>query len=136
MPNEHTVTGCLVSFAQQNGFVDIQFKDSPHSRDDIISARKQYFSPEAQLGLARVTFASGGEHEDSEPFDMVILYDEDLHRSKTCPYLALKLINREAFVSLDRDNYMDVMKSVEFIITKIKPANKDDNASTSADKDN
>jgi hypothetical protein len=112
MPNQHTVTACLVSFARQNGFVDLQFKDSPHNRDDVLSAGKKYFSPEAKLKLARLTFARGGKPE-SEPFDMVIMYDEDLHGSKMCPYLALKLINKEKFVSLDRDHYMDVMKSVE-----------------------
>ncbi|KAG2130575.1 hypothetical protein BD769DRAFT_1386967 [Suillus cothurnatus] len=134
IPNQHTVTACLVSFAQQNGFVNLQFKDSPHNRDNVLSAGKKYFSPEAKLKLARLTFARGGKPK-SEPFNMVIMYNKDLHGSKMCPYLALKLINKEKFISLDRDHYMDIMKSVEFIITKIKLANNDGDVSTLTKQD-
>lgn len=113
MPDEHTVTACLVSFTQQNGFVDIQLGDGPHDREDVFSAAKQYFSPDARLEVARVTFSSGGEH-DTEPYDMAIIYDRELHGDKRCPYLALKLIEKEKIESLSRDHYMDVIKSVEW----------------------
>lgn len=112
MSNNHTVTTCLLSFANENGFVDIQLQNNHYDHHNVSSAAKKYFSPEVHLEEARITFLSGGQPED-EPYDMVILYDQDLHGTKTCPYLAFKVINKDRMTSIGREHYMDLMKVVE-----------------------
>jgi hypothetical protein len=113
MADEHTITACLVSFAQQNGFVDLQLKNGPLYRPNILKAGKKFFAPDAQLAEARVTFDTGGEPEN-KPFVMIVLYDRELHGTKECPYLALKLVNKDKIINLGKEHYMDVIKSVEW----------------------
>ncbi|KAG1839107.1 hypothetical protein DFJ58DRAFT_845794 [Suillus subalutaceus] len=124
MADEHTVTTCLVSFAQHNGFVNLQINNGPLHHRDVLSAGKIFFAPDVQLVDARVTFGSDGGPED-KPFDMVVLFDRGLHGTKECPYLALKLIDKEKIINLGREDYMNVMKSVEYVIARIQPADNE-----------
>lgn len=112
MSNEHTVTACLVSFAQQNGFVDVQLNEGQLTQQNLFSAGRKFFRPEAQLKGARIAYSNGGESE-GEPFDMIVLYDQGLHGKGACPYLAFKSINRSAIINVSRGDYMEVMRAVE-----------------------
>jgi len=111
-PSVQTVTACLVSFAQENSFVDIQLKDKPLTQQNLFSAAYWFFAPEAELKAAKIAYSSKDEGKDN-PFDMIILFDHELHGKQMCPYLAVKAINNEKITNLGREDYMEVMRVVE-----------------------
>ncbi|KAG1880091.1 hypothetical protein F4604DRAFT_1679203 [Suillus subluteus] len=131
--DEQTITACLVSFAQENGFVDIQLKKEPLTQKNLFAAAHKFFIPGAKLKGARVAYSSSGNGGDNA-FDIIILFDQGLHGQQVCPYLAVKSINRDTITNLGRDDYMEVMRAVEFVMAKILPKGDGQEASISNQK--
>ncbi|KAG2145274.1 hypothetical protein DEU56DRAFT_754130 [Suillus clintonianus] len=124
MSTKETVTGCLVSSAPVNGFVEVQLNDSPLTHRNILSAARKYFTEEAQLKEVRISLEAGGE--DDKPFQMIVIFDNLLHGSMKCAYLALKLIDENNVADLNHQDYMTVIRCIDCLLTKIPAANKEE----------
>ncbi|KAG1721642.1 hypothetical protein EDB19DRAFT_1917169 [Suillus lakei] len=128
MSNKQTVTGCLVSFAPVNGFIEVQLNNGPPNHKNILSAARKYFAEEAQLKEVRISLDSGGEED--LPVQMIVVFDNLLHGSMKCPYLALKLIEKEKIMNLNNKDYMTVIRCINYILMKIPAANKKEDSTS------
>jgi hypothetical protein len=72
---------------------------------------KRFFSLTADIQKTSITFRHTETAE--EPFEIVIFYDQNLHGTPKCPYLAYKVEGKDNIVDLDRDDYVTMMKAVD-----------------------
>ncbi|KAG1753297.1 hypothetical protein EDB19DRAFT_1824042 [Suillus lakei] len=123
-----TITACLVSFTPDNGFVDLNIAHGPLNLQDLRTKGSKNFRSEAEIKQCRIKF--GGSKETNDPeFQIIVFYDHKLHGTNRCPYLAFKMIDKE-MISVDKEDYMAVIKSVDLIKHKLRPFEQDQEGSS------
>ncbi|KAG2136447.1 hypothetical protein DEU56DRAFT_756352 [Suillus clintonianus] len=107
-----TITACLVSNSPANGFVDVIIRE-PFDQQNLLIRSKKFFHIDANIKECRITLSHTEEQNDQ--FQLMILYDHELHRKHNCPYLAYKFIDKSNVDDLGREDYMVVMKAIDII---------------------
>ncbi|KAG1884138.1 hypothetical protein F4604DRAFT_1677277 [Suillus subluteus] len=106
---EKLVMGCLFSFAEPNGLVEIPLKDGDNGYFTL-SRAGWYFRDIAEIERYRIRMTS---EEFEEPSIIHVLFDNKLHGTPKCPYLVVRVTNGGQAVDLKRKDYMAATKAVE-----------------------
>ncbi|KAG1722485.1 hypothetical protein EDB19DRAFT_1916661 [Suillus lakei] len=116
MANHRTITACLVSNTPANGFVDVNIKEHL-DRQNLLDRSKRFFHVDAKIKECRVAFSHS--EPQVEQFEIIVLYDHKLHGTPNCPYLAYKFMDHQKIDDLGREDYMAVVKAVDFLKRKV-----------------
>ncbi|KAG2133026.1 hypothetical protein DEU56DRAFT_757245 [Suillus clintonianus] len=121
-----TITACLVSNSPANGFVDVIIRE-PFDRQNLLIRSKKFFHVDANIKECRITLSH--TEEQNNHFQLMILYDHELHGKHNCPYLAYKFIDKSNVDDLGREDYMVVMKAIDISLIirmkrKIRPTDQ------------
>jgi hypothetical protein len=91
--------------------VELTLKD-PLDSPNLLIGSKKFFCSEADVQKCRITFYHTEKPE--EHFQIIMFYDRNTHGTPKCPYLAYKLENGNKLIDLDRDDYVTVIKAVDW----------------------
>lgn len=111
MTDSCTVTACFVHSSPASGFVELTLKD-PLDWWNLLVCSKKFFCPEADMQKCKITFCD--TEKPDERFQIIMFYDRNTHGTPMCPYLAYKLKNGDKLIDLDRDDYITVIKAIDW----------------------
>lgn len=110
MKNQRPITACLVSNSLANGYNDVNIK-VPFNWENLLTHSKKFFQLDADIRQQKVVFAYSEDSKERR-YEIMVLYDQNLHGTINCPYLAYKILDRK-LEDVDRDDYMAVIKAVD-----------------------
>ncbi|KAG1838186.1 hypothetical protein DFJ58DRAFT_733924 [Suillus subalutaceus] len=114
---ERIVMGCLFTFSEPNGLIEIPLTDAVDGFFSLTRASR-YFRDIADIERYRIRISS---EEFDEPSIMHVLYDKKLHGTPKCPYLVIRVTYGGQTVDLKRKDYMAATKAVEQVLRMVAP---------------
>lgn len=106
---EHVVMGCLFTFAEPNGLIEVTLKDDVDGYFTLTRGSR-YFEDITDIERDQIKIS---DEECDEPSVMHVMYDKKKHGTPKCSYLVIRATYGGQTVDIRRKDYMAATKAVE-----------------------